>query len=285
MRGDLKTTIVYKNYLYLLGVFTMSYSTDKWFRYIREEKVAEQEPEQELEEVENPLDVRVYEIDYFMDYPLGQGFEIADIHDLIRSIPNVTTVRTVGEPKRISGNRTRTLQRLKFVLQGRKNRMAWARQVLVPSIKSIDRRIRVTMTKRAKLFRSSKVLKEFYAAYNQRQSYERPTPRGELGQMISDWAEGGVMYDAPTMIGDSSSHVMMPVEEIKHLLPRQKRKHGHHYDAGYKKFIEEGPTNPIYIAIGKNRKVKITGNEDELRYAIEAGVEEVPVFFSYQTQV
>jgi len=256
----------------------MSYSTDKWFRHIREQQ-------EELEEVENPLDVRVYEIDYYMDYPLGQGLEIADIHDLVRSIPNVTTVRTVGEPTRVAGNRTRTLQRLKFVLQGRQNRMSWARQVLVPSIKSIDQRIRVAILKRAKLFRTSKVLKEFYAAYNQRPSHERPTPRGELAQMITDWSEGGVMYDSPTIINDRTSHVMMPVKEIEHLLPRQSRKHGHHYDAGYKKFIEEGPTNPIYIAIGKNKKAKITGNEDDLRYAIEAGVEEVPVFFSYQTQV
>jgi len=95
----------------------MSYSTDKWFRHIREQQ-------EELEEVENPLDVRVYEIDYYMDYPLGQGLEIADIHDLVRSIPNVTTVRTVGEPTRVSGNRTRTLKRSKFVIQGRQNRMS-----------------------------------------------------------------------------------------------------------------------------------------------------------------
>ena len=263
----------------------MSYSTDKWFRHIREQTNTKEDPKEELEEVENPLDVRVYEIDYFMDYPLGQGLEIADIHDLVRSIPNVTTVRTVGEPKRVSGNRTRTLQRLKFVLQGRKNRMAWARQVLVPSIKTIDTRIRVAMIRRAKLFRTSKTLKETYAGYNQRQSYERPTPRGELQQMMADWAEGGVMYDAPMLTNDHSSHVMMPVKEIERLLPRQKRKHGHHYDAGYKNFIEQGPINPIYIAIGKNRKAKITGNEDDLRYAIKAGVEEVPVFFSYQTQV
>jgi len=265
----------------------MSYPTDKWFRHLREQEEPEValEEEEELEEVENPLDVRVYEIDYTMDYPLGQGLEIADIHDLVRSIPNVTTVRTVGEPVRLTGNRTATLQRLKFVLQGRQNRMAWARQVLIPSIKQIDPRIRVRKIRRAELFRSSKVLKEFYAAYSQRPSFERATPRSELDQLVADWVDGGVMYDAPTMFNDSSTHVMMPVEEIKHLLPREARKHGHHYEAGYRRFIEEGPINPIYIAIGKNGRVRITGNEDDLRYAIEAEVEEVPVFFSYQTQV
>ena len=55
--------------------------------------------------------------------------------------------------------------------------------------------------------------------------------------------------------------------------------------AGYQNFIEIGPRDPIYIAVGKNGRVKITGNEDDLRYAIKAGVEEVPVYFSYQTQV
>ena len=262
----------------------MSYPTDKWFRHLREQEEAIEE-EEELEEVENPLDVRVYEIEYIMDYPLGQGLEIADIHDLVRSIPNVTTVRTVGEPRRISGNRTATLQKLKFVLRGRKNRMAWVRQVLIPSIKQIDQRIRVRNIRRAELFRTSKVLKEFYAAYSQRPSFERATPRSELDQLVADWVDGGVMYDAPTMFNDSSTHVMMPVEEIKHLLPREARKHGHHYEAGYKNFIKEGPVNPVYIAIGKNGRAKIIGNEDDLRYAIDAGLEEVPVFFSYQTQV
>ena len=168
----------------------MSYPTDKWFRHLREQEEPEEisEEAEELEEVENPIDIRVYEIDYTMDYPLGQGLEIADIHDLVRSIPNVTTVRTVGEPIRIQGDRTRTLQRLKFVLRGRKNRMIWARQVLIPNIKRIDTRINVNLKDRAKLFRSSKVLKEFYAAYSQRPSYQRQTPRSELDQLADrDW--------------------------------------------------------------------------------------------------
>jgi hypothetical protein len=60
---------------------------------------------------EGPLDVRVYEIDFVMSYPLGQGFEMTDIHNIIRAIPDVTTVRTVGETKRTQGNRTVSLQR------------------------------------------------------------------------------------------------------------------------------------------------------------------------------
>ena len=50
---------------------------------------------------ENPLDVRLYEIDFVMSYPLGKGFEITDIHNIVRAIPDVTTVRTVGNKKEI----------------------------------------------------------------------------------------------------------------------------------------------------------------------------------------
>ena len=84
----------------------MSYPTDKWFRHLREQTEPEEisEEVEELEEVENPIDLRVYEIDYVMDYPLGQGLrDCRHSRLMIRSIPNVTTVRTVGEPRRIAG--------------------------------------------------------------------------------------------------------------------------------------------------------------------------------------
>jgi hypothetical protein len=118
-----------------------------------------------------------------------------------------------------------------------------------------------------------------------RQSPGRTTPVPTIQSLIDDWVEGGVMYDAPTNINLTRYSVMMPVEDLKHLCGREARKHGHHFDAGYQKFIENGPRDPIYLAIGKNGRAKITGNEDDLRYAIKAGVEEVPVFISYQRQV
>ena len=93
------------------------------------------------------------------------------------------------------------------------------------------------------------------------------------------------MYDSPMLNSLSREHVMVPVEDLECLLSRNPRKHGDHFEAGYQNFIKIGPRDPIYIAVGKNGKVKITGNEDDLRYAIKAGVEEVPVYFSYQTQV
>ena len=240
------------------------------------------------QEAVNPLDVRLYEIDYVMSYPLGQGFEITDIHNIVRAIPDVTTVRTVGNAKRSQGNRTVSLQRLKFALKGQRSRMEWVRQILLPQIRKIDSRIRLHKVDRAELISTSRgKVTESYGYFNstQRQSPGRATPRPTIQALIDDWVEGGVMYDAPTNINLTRYSVMMPVEDLKHLCGREARKHGHHFDAGYEYFIQNGPRDPIYLAIGKNGRAKITGNEDDLRYAIKAGVEEVPVFISYQRQV
>ena len=239
-----------------------------------------------LQEADNPLDVRLYEIDYVMSYPLGQGFEITDIHNIIRAIPDVTTVRTIGNAKRSQGNRTVSLQRLKFALQGQKNRTEWIKQILLPQIHKISSKIRIHKVDRAELISSSNQrLEESYYNSTMRQSPGRTTPLPSVQNLIDDWVEGGVMYDQPTNHNLTRYSVMMPVEDLKHLCGREARKHGHHFDAGYENFIQNGPRDPIYLAIGKNGRAKITGNEDDLRYAIKAGVEEVPVFISYQRQV
>ena len=236
----------------------------------------------------NPLDVRLYEIDFVMSYPLGRGFEITDIHNIIRAIPDVTTVRTVGAKKRTQGNRTISLQRLKFALQGQIPREQWVKQVLLPQVRKISPEIRIHKVDRADLIGSSQQrMQEAYGYFNstQRQSPGRATPAPSIQALIDDWVEGGVMYDQPTSHNLTRYSVMMPVKDLKGLCGREPRKHGDHFDAGYKNFIENGPRDPIYLAIGKNGRAKITGNEDDLRYAIKAGVEEVPVFISYQRQV
>jgi hypothetical protein len=252
---------------------------DRWDANISREVVQQ--------EAVNPLDVRLYEIDYVMSYPLGQGFEITDIHNIVRAIPDVTTVRTVGNAKRSQGNRTVSLQRLKFALKGQRSRMEWVRQILLPQIRKIDSRIRLHKVEPADLISTSRGgrLNELYYQSSMRQSPGRTTPRPAIQALIDDWVEGGVMYDAPTNINLTRYSVMMPVEDLRHLCSREPRKHGHHFDAGYEYFIQNGPRDPIYLAIGKNGRAKITGNEDDLRYAIKAGVEEVPVFISYQRQV
>ena len=252
---------------------------DRWDANISREVVQQ--------EAVNPLDVRLYEIDYVMSYPLGQGFEITDIHNIIRAIPDVTTVRTIGNAKRSQGNRTVSLQRLKFALRGQKSRIEWVRQILLPQIRKIDSRIRIHKVETADLVSTSRGrrLNELSYQSSMRQSGARTTPVPAIQSLVDDWVEGGVMYDQPTNHNLTRYSVMMSVEDLKPYLPRECRKHGHHFDAGYQNFIEIGPRDPIYLAIGKNGRAKITGNEDDLRYAIKAGVEEVPVFISYQRQV
>jgi hypothetical protein len=238
-----------------------------------------------LEERASRFDVRVYEMDFVMSYPLGEGFEMTDIHNIIRAIPNVTTIRTVGKTKRTQGNRTISLQRLKFALQGQMSRREWVQQVLVPQVRKISQKIRLHRVDNPELSYSSKDLKESYTGLTPTQTPGRKTPRGSVMQVLEDWVQGGVMYDAPSETTLMRYHVMVPVSELREFMTREPRKHGHHFEAGYQKFIEDGPVNPVFVAVGKNGRVKITGNEDDLRYALKAGLEEVPVFFSYQRQV
>jgi len=107
-----------------------------------------------------------------------------------------------------------------------------------------------------------------------------------ISQVIDDWVDGGVMdYDRPMSTNDSQYHVMVPVEELLPFMGREFRAPMDAFDGMYQNFIEYGPQMPVYLAIGKNGRAKITGNEDIVWFAKKAGLEEVPVFFSYQAQV
>ena len=78
---------------------------------------------------------------------------------------------------------------------------------------------------------------------------------------------------------------MVPVQELRALMSREFRKPMDGFQGGYQNFISRGPQQPVVVAIGKNGRAKITGNEDDVWYAIESGLEELPVFFSYQNQI
>jgi len=113
-----------------------------------------------------------------------------------------------------------------------------------------------------------------------------PTPRPTIDELIADWSEGGVqMYDAPTDTTDMAYHVMIPVEELWSYCSTYYRGDKVSFDGNYKDFIEHGAESPVYLAIGKNGRAKITGNEDIVWFAKKSGLEEVPVFISYQRQV
>jgi len=134
----------------------------------------------------------------------------------------------------------------------------------------------------------------------------RPTPTPTLDAIVQDWAEGGVqVYDFPTNTNAMQYHTMLPVEELWQHRSRIMRYPKDIFDAkyqqfdavyqplkdtladpaAYQEFIKVGARMPIYVAIGQNGKVKITGNEDLIWFAKKSGLKEVPVFLSYQRQI
>ncbi len=78
---------------------------------------------------------------------------------------------------------------------------------------------------------------------------------------------------------------MMPVEELLPYISREFRAPKDAFDGMYQNFIRDGATAPVYVAIGRNGRVKVTGNEDLIWFAKKSGLQELPVFLSYQNQV
>jgi len=112
------------------------------------------------------------------------------------------------------------------------------------------------------------------------------TPRVSLDAVVDDWSEGGVqIYDTPMNTNQMQYHVMMDVDELWSHAARFYRGNKTDFDGRYKHFIKDGPQMPVYVAVGQNGRVKITGNEDLIWFAKESGLQELPVFFSYQKQV
>jgi hypothetical protein len=230
------------------------------------------------------------------------------IQDQIRGIPNVTTVDPMSvTKKKLTPTSYRVKFAIKFELLGQQNRETYIKNVLIPHMKKIDALGTVAPHPNVELvsggkadIRESKIMKEFYgggslsgfggmAGNLGAQRYDRgrtmQTPRPTLQAIIDDWAEGGVqLYDAPSDTTDMRYHVMMPVEELWPLCARHYRGAKIDFDGRYQHFIATGPTAPVYLAIGQNGRAKVTGNEDIVWFAKEAGLEEVPVFLSYQRQ-
>ena len=112
------------------------------------------------------------------------------------------------------------------------------------------------------------------------------TPRGSLDSIAADWSDGGVMsYDVAMDTTNMRYHVMMPVQELLPYISREFRAPKDAFDGMYQNFIRDGATAPVYVAIGRNGRVKVTGNEDLIWFAKKSGLQELPVFLSYQNQV
>ena len=112
------------------------------------------------------------------------------------------------------------------------------------------------------------------------------TPAIALDTVLADWAEGGVqIYDTPMNTNQMQYHVMVSVDELWKYCSRYYRGTKTDFDGRYKNFIRTGPRMPVYVALGQNGRMRITGGEDLVWFAKKSGLKELPVFFSYQRQV
>ena len=273
-------------------------------------------PEKQIERIERLLseidisyDLRMYMIQIGCTINKDVGGSESETATEIRGIPSVTTVRPNADKKRdITANSEYVFYDIKFSLLGSRSRVEYRDEILLPSLRKIKglKVLTVSSMHRTnrqgtiRTVRESKVLEGYLgeqmggfggvagALGSQRSNItnRRPTPRPAVQSMIDDWADGGVMaYDAPTDSTDMRYHTMMPVEDLLPYISRVYRGNKMDFDGRYKNFIRTGATHPVYLAIGQNGRAKVTGSEDLIWFAKKSGLEELPVFLSFQKQV
>ena len=248
-----------------------------------------------VKERDDAYDLRLYSIKVDVAIQKNVGGEIQETQTEIRGIEGVTTVRTVGETNDLGQSHTATYE-IKFELLGAIGRVKYRDRVLIPNLMKVSglRILRLSPIHRTNTKGTIRTVREYYSAHGagldlgtlSQSTQDSVTPRMSLQGVVDDWQDGGVMaYDVPTNTNDMRYHVMMPVEELRPYISRVNRDPADRFVEKYRNFIQTGPLQPVYIAIGKNGRVKITGNEDDVWYAVKSGLEELPVFFSYQNQV
>ena len=266
-----------------------------------------------IKEIDSSYDLRIYKIQIGCSIDKNIGGTESETATEIRGIQSVTTVRPVAARKRdMTPTSEFVLYDIKFELIGASSRKDYLENILLPNLRKIKglRIISVSKVTRAnrrgsiRNVRESKLLREYgmgsgygYTANGggasnlgkQRRTHGREmiTPRPQLQSMLDDWSQGGVMaYDAPTNHTDMRYHVMMPVEELWPLINSEEYSGSKKdFQGEYRNFISTGADAPVYLALGQNGIVKITGGEDQVWFAKESGLEELPVFLSYQKQV
>jgi hypothetical protein len=259
-----------------------------------------------LQEKDPNYDLRLYNIRVNVSIQKDIGGEVQDTQTEIRGIEGVTTVRTVGNTRNVGRAQVGTYE-IKFELIGNQGRENYRDRVLIPGLMKIKGLKILKMSPIEKgtakgaigSFNESKlkILKEYgvsnFGGVTSGLGFARlpssapmPADRKMIKQIIDDWSGSGVMdYDRPMNTNDSQYHVMMPVEELLPYTSNIFRAPKDAFDGMYRNFIKNGPEMPVYLAIGKNGRAKITGNEDIIWFAKKSGLQEVPVFFSYQNQV
>ena len=217
----------------------------------------------------------------------------------------MTTVRTVGDTREVGTSNVGTYE-IKFELIGNIGRVKYRDKILIPGLMKIKglRILRISSMHRTNVRGTIRTVREELMEYGGISNFggftgnigamggrasmgtKMRTPRMSIEDIMMDWAEGGVkMYDEIAPNNLMGYHVMYPVEELLDYLSREFRAPMDAFDGMYQQFIKNGPTAPVYVALGKNKRAKITGGEDIVWFAKRAGLKEVPVFFSYQRQV
>jgi hypothetical protein len=237
-----------------------------------------------------PIDLRIYKVALGCVVDTKIAGTDSQIENQIRGIEEVTTVsHRVDLERRVGHDALYRVYEVKFELYGQQARDTYRDSVLVPSIEKEV--VGVTVRDRGLPELSSAPLKEWGGLGYSAPPYDHylptmPTPSVSLDGVLEDWAEGGVqIYDTPMNTNQMQYHVMMPVEELWKVCSRYYRGTKTDFDGRYKHFIKDGAQMPVYVALGQNGRVKITGNEDLVWFAKKSGQEELPVFFSYQRQV
>lgn len=267
-----------------------------------EERPVNESIEDQIERVDklltekDPLyDLRIYRVQISCAINNDLGGQDLEVQTEIRGIPGVTTVRSLGETVRETPQQTFVTMEVKFELLGRLGRVRYRDEILIPGLMKIKglKILRVSPIHRTNVKGSIRTVREsfggsgptgFFPQTVMQQKME--TPRSSLDDALADWVEGSVMaYDVAVNTRDMRYHVMMPIKELLPYISREFRAPMDAFNGMYQHFIATGPQLPVFIALGKNGRIKITGNEDIVWFAKRAGLAEVPVFLSYQNQV
>jgi len=258
--------------------------------------------EEQIERVENLLqekdpnyDLRIYKMQVSCAIARNVGGEAQEVQTEIRGISRVTTVRSLGETVRETEQQTFVTMEVKFELLGPYGRVRYRDEVLIPGLMKIRglKILRLTPIHRTNIKGSIRTVRESMGTPAAGVAPQiaamgvMTTPAQTLEQLLSDWmGQKGGAPDVAVNTQDMRYSVMMPVEELWPYCSQEFRAPANAFEGMYQHYIANGPRAPVFVAIGKNGVIKITGNQDIVWFAKRAsGLKgEVPVFISYQQQ-
>lgn len=240
-----------------------------------------------------PIDQRVYKVNMGVIVDLDKAGIDTQIENEIRGIKEVTTVKHLTEFEKSAGSRrVFRVYEIKFELVGQQSRQTYRDSVLasainreVSGVKVVDRG-EVKSAEKRSISEAGMGYGHTVPAADINGLPTNVTPSLSLDAVLQDWVDGGVqVYDVPMNTNSMAYHVMIPSEELWALAGPVYRGTKTDFDGRYKYFIKSGPQAPVYVAVGQNGRMKITGGEDLVWFAKKSGLEQLPVFFSYQKQV